>query len=429
MLQAMFDGVSGIEAHQTRMDAIGNNIANVDTTAYKSTQVSFDEQLSQIIQGSSAGDGVNAGGTNGIAVGLGVKVGSVDTNMEQGGLQSTSTPTDLAIQGNGYFMLGNGSAGAVDYTRDGSFQVDNNGNLVSAATGQYVLGWQADTGTGTVDTSKQITGASHLSIPVGSLTSVYPTSTATLGGNLSADTSVTAAAAPATDYNRSVKVYDSLGEAHVVNMSFYKSATNQWTWTASKDSTDTSTATISGSGTVTFDTSGAETASTGGVTLNAGLNPATNGATAPQTITPDFSKSTQVSGQSSVAPVSQNGFGPGTLSSFSIDQTGAITGIFNNGQTRVLGQIALANFSNPQGLQSTGTNNFEASNNSGLPQVGTATVSGLGQISAGYLEQSNVDLSNEFTNMIITQRGYEANTKIISTVDQMLQDIINTKQG
>jgi flagellar hook protein FlgE len=438
MLQAMFNGVSAIEAQQQQMDVIGNNIANVNTTAFKAGRVTFQDQLSQTIQGASLGNGTTVGGTNAQQIGLGVRVGSIDTSMEQGGLAATARPTDLAIQGNGFFMLGEGSNGQVQYTRDGSFTVDNNGNLVNASSGQYVLGWQSDTATGVPDTTKQIDGTSHLSIPVGSLTSVFPTSAAVFGGNLSADALSTDAA-----YTRSVNVYDSLGKAQTVTMGFTRDATlpsgaptgaaSSWTWTATGSAISGTSGTApdtKNTGTIYFDTSGKEIQNADGTSASTGQIELTNtdASTTPQDITPDFSSVTQVSGTSTTAPVSQNGFGPGTLSSFSIDETGSITGIFNNGQTRVLGQIAMANFANPEGLQSAGGNNFDASINSGLPQVGTAEASGLGKISTGYLEQSNVDLSTEFTNMIVSQRGFQANTKIVSTVDQMLNDVITMKQ-
>ena len=428
MLQAMFNGVAAIQAHQEKMDVIGNNIANVNTTAYKAGRVTFEDQLSETLAGASKGDGKNVGGTNPQQVGLGVQVASISTLMQQGGLQSTSRPTDLAIQGNGFFMLGLGND--VQYTRDGSFSVDNNGNLVNSSTGQYVLGWQADPATGTADTTKQIDANSHLSIPVGSLTSVYPTSSAVFGGNLSAE-----AASTDPPYSRTVVVYDSLGEKHNATLTFDRQApatsgptagqpTNKWDWSYQFDGQP---ATPTPGGTVAFDTSGKfdkANSTVGSMTVNP-----SDGSHTPQTITPDFTGITQVSGQSSAAPISQNGFGPGTLSNFTIDETGTITGDFNNGQTRTLGQIAMSNFANPEGLARAGSNNFSSTINSGLPQVGTAEQSGLGKVSTGYLEQSNVDLSKEFTDMIITQRGFQANTKIITTVDQLLNDVINLKQG
>ena len=409
MLQAMYSGISAIEAHQERMDVIGNNIANVNTTAYKAGRVTFQDQLSQTLQGASTPNG-NIGGTNPQQVGLGVRVGSIDTLMAQGGLQSTTRPTDMAIQGNGYFMLGDSTG--VSYTRDGSFTLDSNGNLVNAASGSYVLGWKADPN-GKIDTTQQISPASHVSIPVGGLTAVQSTSAVAFGGNLSAE-STTATGV----YSRSVKVYDSLGEPQTITLSFTRdAAANTWDWSASGD------AGASGGGKITFDSTGKQTGATGTISLTP-----TDGATANQAIAPDFSAVTQISGSSSASPTTQNGFGPGTLQSFSVDQTGAVTGIFNNGLTRILGQVALADFPNPAGLERGGGNSFRTTINSGLPSVGTALSSSLGKISTGYLEQSNVDLSNEFTNMIVTQRGFQANTKIVTTVDDMLNDVIQMKR-
>ena len=411
MLQAMYSGISAIEANQQSMDVIGNNIANVNTTAYKAGRVTFEDQLSQTIQGAGAPT-ASVGGTNPMQIGLGVRVASIDTLMQQGGLQSTTKPTDMAIQGNGYFMLGDSTG--VSYTRDGSFSIDSSGNLVNASNGSYVLGWKADAN-GSVDSTAQITPTSHLSVPVGGLTAVQSTTTATFGGNLSADSTTTSA-----PYTRSLKVYDTLGESQNVTFSFTRDATtpNTWDWSASGD------AAASGSGTITFDTSGKQIAATGGLTLTP-----TDGAAVGQVIAPDFTGVTQISGSSSAAPTSQNGFAPGTLQSFSVNQTGAVTGVFNNGLTRVLGQVALSDFPNPGGLARSGNNEFKPTINSGQATVGAALTSSLGQISTGYLEQSNVDLSNEFTNMIVTQRSFQANTKIVSTVDEMLNTVIQMKQG
>jgi len=409
MLQAMYSGISAIEANQESMDVIGNNIANVNTTAYKAGRVTFQDQLSQTIQGAAIPSG-NSGGTNPQQVGLGVRIGSVDTLMQQGGLLATSKPTDMAIQGNGYFMTGNASG--VSYTRDGSFNLDSQGNLVNSSDGSYVLGWTANP-LGVINSTTQITGASHLQIPVGGATAVQKTSTATFGGNLSADSTV---ATPA--YARSLKVYDSLGEAQNVTFSFTRAtAANTWNWSASGD------ASASGSGTITFDSTGAETASTGTISLA----PA-DGAVNVQSISPDFSALTQISGASTALPTAQDGFAPGTLQSFSVDQTGTITGIFNNGLTRTMGQLALADFPNPSGLQRDGGSAFKPTNNSGLPEIAPALSGSLGAVSTGYLEQSNVDLSTEFTNLIVTQRAFQANTKIVTTVDQMLNDVVNMKQ-
>ncbi len=427
MLQAMFNGVSAIEANQENMDVIGNNIANVSTTAYKAGSVTFADQLSQTMQGASAGNGATIGGTNPIQVGLGVKVAAVDTIMSQGGLQSTSKPTDMAIQGNGYFMVGSGSG--VGYTRDGSFALDNGGNLVDAS-GKYVLGWTANPD-GTIPTTQQVTQNSKINVPVGSLQATAKTTSVVYSGNLDANA---VSNPPATPYSRTVTVYDSLGNAQPVSLAFSPTtlptsgapagAASAWTWTASGAPGVISTPTgATNQGTIYFDSSGKELSSTGAISLTP-----TDSAASPQPIGLDFSSVGQIAGTSSASATSQDGYAPGTLQSFSVDQTGTISGIFTNGQTRTLGQIALTNFANPAGLQRDGSNDFTATVNSGLPQVGAATTGSFGQISTGYLEQSNVDLSNEFTNMIITQNAYSANTKVVSTVNQMLTTLINMKQ-
>jgi flagellar hook protein FlgE len=423
MLQAMYNGVSAIQANQEDMDVIGNNISNVDTTAFKAGSVTFADQLSQTLQGGSA-PSATTGGTNGVQVGLGVKVAAIATDMQQGGLQSTSSPTDLAIQGNGFFMLGTSSG--TNYTRDGSFSVDSSGNLVNSS-GQYVLGWTASP-TGSVDTSQQITTASHLNIPVGSLQATALTTNVVYGGNLDADSLSTD-----TPYTRAVTVYDSVGNAQSVNLAFTPEASlpagapanaaSAWTWNASGTAISGTPAGTTNTGTIYFNSSGAELSADGSVQLTT-----TDNSASPQNITLDFSQLSQTAASSSASAASQNGYAPGTLQSFSIDQTGTISGIFTNGQTRTLGQIAMTNFANPAGLTSVGGNEFQSTVNSGLPQVGAATSGSFGQISAGYLEQSNVDLSTEFANMIITQNAYQANTKVVSTVNQMLTTLIDMKQ-
>jgi flagellar hook protein FlgE len=431
MLQAMFNGVSAIQATQQDMDVIGNNIANVETTGFKGSSVNFADQLSQTLAGGSAGNG-NVGGTNPIQVGLGTKVGSINMDIQQGTLTATSSPTDMAIQGNGYFMVADPS-GSMDFTRDGHFAIDSNGNLVDANTGQFALGWSASN-TGVINNSQTISTANHLQVPIGTLTSAAATANVSWSGNLSADD-----AANAT-YTRSVKVFDSLGESHNLTLTFTRGSTgganpqptNTWTWQVTGDTNSsgnavadfTAPAGVVNQGTITFGGNGNVTAATGSIQLTP-----INGATTPQNIAPNFTVMTQLSGPSNAGPQAQDGFATGTLQSFNIDANGVITGIFSNGQSRALGQVALANFPNPAGLQSLGNNEYVTSPNSGAPVVGAANTQGLGGISVGYLESSNVDLGTELTKMIVTQRSFEANTKIVSTVDQMLADLNNMKQG
>jgi flagellar hook protein FlgE len=435
VLQAMYNGVSAISATQTDMNVIGNNISNVDTTAYKSSEVTFSSQLSQSIQGAQAP--TNGGGTTDpVQVGLGTKIGSITVQEAQGGLQSTGSPTDMAIQGNGYFMTA-GASGGINYQRDGHFAVDSRGQLVDASTGDEVLGYSASA-TGVVNNTATITPASTISVPIGSLTRAQATTSVTYAGNLNSGTT------PGTAYTRSVNVYDSQGNQQTITLSLTPSATaaNTWNWTTTSagttmsqnDTLTTPTAGAAGSGmtpatpaenqgTITFDSNGAETASTGNLQFTS------TAATSPQNIALNFGGTTQLAQSSSLAPSSQDGYATGTLQSFTVDQTGTITGVFSNGQALALGQVALANFSNPAGLSSIGNNQYTVTSDSGVPQVNVANQNGLGSISAGYLEQSNVNLATELTNMIVTERSFQANTKVVSTVDTMLNDLIQMKQG
>ena len=425
MLQAMYNGVSAIQATQEDMDILGNNIANVDTTAYKGSDATFADELSQLIQGGSAGNG-STGGTNPIQTGTGVRISSISTVVSQGSLLSTSSPTDMAIQGNGYFVLASASSG-MTYTRDGHFALDNSGRLVDASTGAYVLGWTAS-GTGKLNSTAQITAASSIQIPIGNQAAVQATQNISLGGNLSADD------AAGDTYTTNETVYDSLGQAHTVDVTFTRekeaktgNGSNVWSWTATPSpATDKSLAPPAGTtnmGTVTFNGNGQLSASTGGLLLNP-----TGGATAGQQIALNFGSMSQVSGASTVSPTSQDGFPPGSLQSFNVDQNGVITGVYSNGLIRPLGQIAIAGFTNPQGLNAAGDNQYTPSPNSGSANIGPANTLGLGSIATGYLEQSNVDLGTQLSNMVVVQNAFEANTKIVTAVDQMLSTLIQMKQ-
>jgi flagellar hook protein FlgE len=723
----MFSGVSGLEAHQTALDVIGNNIANVNTIGFKAGSANFQDQLSQTLR-ASASPSTGAGGQNPSQVGLGVELGGINTDQTQGNLQSTGSPTDMAIQGNGFFMVSGDSS--IFYTRDGSFSLDSDGVVVNPSSGLKLLGYQADTN-GKIDTSEQISSSSVITIPVGTLTSVKQTSEATLEGNLDSSsalqstkvtfsgdldvstptgqmnttvydadgnahslqialtnpvhnpapgagvptgatqrwdvnlildgstmatqhiyavpngsggnsyvfsdnaspgnslgsslvlnvagsngasnfpltvdfsslnaksavttssdgqtgvdpiqstqvslagslnldgsvpivntqtiysangtaytmrttlsnpvydpaaaanvptgatqqwdmkvevdtvppsgyktvydssvagnqeskvyyvpdsgfitadennpanslsntiqlvagalppgsanqglqtvtnfpltidlsgltTSKTATSADGQtgsppEWGTSVTVYDSLGISHQVNFQFTRTlvgsgapatAAARWEWTATENGNVIATSKSTGDSPLFFDNAGNLLN-----TNNQKVTVTPNGGASPFTVSMDVSTLTQLAGTSNVSITSQDGFPVGTLQTFSVADTGIITGVFSNGQTRTLGQIALANFSNPSGLEKDGQSLFSASSNSGLAQVGLPTTNGRGSISTGYLEMSNVDLSTEFTNLIVMQRGFEANSKIVSVVDQLLQDVINMKQA
>ncbi len=419
MVQAMYSAVSGVQAHQTRLDAIGNNIANVNTVGYKAAQVTFQEQMSNTLRGASMSQSSGSGGVNPMQVGLGVKLGAITTMQAQGALQQTGKPSDLSLQGDGFFLLGGGDV--TTYTRDGAFVLDAGGNLVSAATGQKLLGWPAQPD-GTVDTSVPVTANSSLRIPLGTMTAAKATGSIDFGGNLDAGATV------GDTYTRTAQVFDSLGNAHEVAFRFQRVAsaapgTSGWEFTTSVNGGAFSApGAASGSGTLAFDASGKLTGATGSVTVT----PA-NGA-APFTIKPDFGGVSQLAGEYTTNALEQDGFPLGALQSYAIGEDGTINGVFSNGMSRDLGRIAVARFANETGLEKIGANQFRPTANSGGALVTPPDVSGAGRVSAGYLEQSNVSLADEFSNMIITQRGFQANTRIVTAADEILQDLIQMKR-
>jgi flagellar hook protein FlgE len=418
----MYSGVSGLKANMTEMDAISNNIANINTTGYKSSSVNFEEMFTETLKAAGSPQAGGTGGTDPEQVGLGVSVASVSVDQTSGSEEQTGVSTDVDIQGSGYLMETDGSSKF--YTRDGTLKCDSDGNLVSASSGMKVLGWMADPTTGAIDNTAVVSSASTISLPLGQLAVAKQTSNVTYGGNL--DSTTTAGAATTA----SVQVYDSLGNAHSVDLTLTKSATSgEWNWSASSpDGTVTIGDGSSSTGTLDFDGNGKVTGGTGTGTISLALTSA-DGATSPLTCTLDMSSITQLSGTTSVTASSQDGTAIGTLQSFTIGTDGVISGTFSNGMIQPLAQIAMSTFSNPSGLTNTGSNTYQQSSNSGLPQIGTCATGGRGTLLSGYLEGSNVDLPTEFANMIVAQRGFQANSKIITTSDQILQDLVNLKQS
>ena len=424
MWQAMLSGVASLKAHQTKMNVIGNNIANINTTGYKGSRVHFQDLMAQTFRAASRPSNV-LGGVNPIQVGLGVKVGAIDVHTLQGALEMTGRSTDLAIQGNGYFMLTNGRD--VHYSRDGAFGLDSSGFLVHRGTGWKVLGWMADAG-GRIDTNQPINASSVLQFPVGSQAAVRQTSVVQYTGNLNAN-------APSTQtYAATVRVYDALGGAHDVTITFTNrqtpplgtpptGAVSSWEWSATVGSTPVGDFTTGSNTRLYFNGQGELV---GATTQQITITP-TNGAP-PFTVNLDLSQITSLAAESIVQPVYQDGFPPGTLQEFTIGIDGTIQGVFSNGLSRPMGRIALSLFANPAGLFRLGNNMWRVTDNSGLPQIGAPTTGGLGEINAGYLEQSNVDLGGEFADMIVTQRGFQANTRIVSVVDELLADVVNMKR-
>jgi len=424
MLRSMYSAVSGLKANQAEMDVIGNNIANVNTVGFKASRMTFKEIFNQTIKGASAPQN-NGGGTNPQQIGLGVAIASIDTLFSNGGSQRTDNPTDLSIDGNGFFIVNNGGANL--YTRAGNFSFDSNGDLVTP-DGYKVMGWISQDGK-TVNTD---TGnLSPISIKNWSSTSPASTKTIQLGGNLDAGTSV----GSSVSYN--VTIYDSQGGSHVATIQFTKQD-NAGNWNATITNFDgTNFSTPVTIGTITFNSSGviqqpAPPASPVGIfTVSVSSLPITNtNATLGDgtNITVDLSKLTMYSNPTDIRELSKDGNSAGSIESINIDQYGVVSGIYSNGRTQVIGQIALADFQNTQGLEKVGNTMFINTVNSGDPMIGAANTGTRGTINPGTLEMSNVDLAKEFANMITTQRGFEANAKVITTSDEILQDLVNLKR-
>lgn len=415
MMRSMFSAVSGLRNHQVRMDVIGNNIANVNTVGFKSSRVTFQDMVYELTKAASA-PSEGLGGSNPQQAGLGMMVRSIDTLMTQGSLESTGKSTDLAIQGEGFFVLDTGQGNV--FSRVGAFDINLRKDLVDPATGYYVMGWVAGNNTakqGEIDTSMKPT---HVNIPVGQLMLAKDTKNVTFTGNLDADV------APLYTANATTMVYDSLGTTTYLNFEFEKTANlNEWRYTITRP----------GGG-------GFTSGDTGLLQYNpdGSLNPAPvqaplifdpgNGAAVINTAL-DFSRSIQfASDRSDITAQYQDGFPMGVLENFFIGVDGVITGTFTNGMNKELARVALGVFGNPGGLLKAGANAFKQSNNSGELQYGAPATGANGTLVSGALEMSNVDLSREFTNMIITQRGFQANSRIISTSDEMLQELVNLKR-
>jgi flagellar hook protein FlgE len=421
MLRSMFAAVSGLRSHQAFMDVVGNNIANVNTTGYKTSNVLFEDLLSQQLNGAGA-PGVASGGTNPAQVGLGVRLTGISVNFAQGATQLTGRSTDFAIQGDGFFAVDAG--GQTAYTRNGSFSLDGNGNLVTA-DGAFVKGWQADQN-GNVSVNAT-TG--HLKIPVGQIINPITTSAMKIGGNLPAD------AATGTVVNAGINVFNSLGSSIPLRAEFTKIANAAGAVNWQVRVFDSGNNLISGPAAVTFDLNGVLTSAAPTVT-QAQLNTiaGTSGTWKAGGMLLDFGSSTDpdrlsgAGGLNTAAALSQDGSAVGSVIGFSVSEQGLISGTFSNGRSQAIGQIALATFANPNGLIKNGGSLYSETVNSGNAQIGVAGQGGRGTMSGGTLEMSNVDLAAEFTNLIVAERGFQANSRVITTSDQILQDLVNLKQ-
>ena len=447
-MASLYSGLSGLKAQQEKLDVISNNIANLSTTAYKAQSVTFSDLLSQTLSGATAASSTK-GGTNAIQVGLGVSVAATTINMSIGSTQTTGNATDLSISGDGFFIVQGGTTGEYQFTRDGNFSVDASGNLT--VNGYLVCGWQDyavdDDGNYVFDTQKSVEAINLLSDSYnGNKKIIAPqaTTAAALTGNLtpSADATGTAlddiGTVPDTaSATTTMEVYDAQGNKYDVQVKLYKCYTDSTTNTTSYywevDSSDTSSLAVSGaSGYVEFDSNGKiiTTDTTNyNVTPTITLTPQGSYAGAAAfTVDLDLSNLSYytASSNSGISVKSIDGYAAGELQEFSIGADGVIYGVYSNGESQPLGMIALAAFNNSSGLQKIGDNLYAATANSGAFTGGIAAgTGGTGSLSSGTLEMSNVDLSEQLSEMMVAQRAYQANSKVITTTDNMMEVVIN----
>jgi flagellar hook protein FlgE len=415
MIRALYASVTGLRAHEVMMDVTSNNIANVNTAGFKSSRASFQETLAQTIRGGGLPTGAQ-GGVNPLQIGLGTRIGGVVSSFTQGALQLTGRQTDLAIQGDGFFVLDRN--GQQLLTRNGAFSWDATGSLV-ATTGARVLGWTADEN-GNIPTGGP-TGP--ITIPTGPLAPVA-TQNVTLAGNVKQGIAVGETAITTTT------AYDSLGSAHELTITLTKQAT-AGDWTAQityKDDTGTIIdLTPPTPPTINFDNTGTLT-SPASFTLNGVVF----GDAAAQNITfhmgdPTHSL-TQYDRSTTMEVPTHDGNSGAELVSVTFGADGSVNALYANGQTRVQGIVTMANVVNKEGLLRMGDDMFATSLTSGEPTFGWAGTGTLGTLAPGSLEGSNVDLANEFTNLVLAQRGFQANSRVISTSDEMLADLVNIKR-
>ena len=406
--------LSGLNASSTSLQAISNNLANMNTDGYKAQSTVFSDVFYQNL-GSS-------GNANPIQVGFGTRVEAMSTNLTNGPVSSTGISSNMALNGSGYFVTSN-RAGALSYTRAGDFTTNVIGQLATA-DGDLVMGYPAVGGVVTTNASLQ-----PINVGTGTTTPATPTSSFSFTTNLNASTVIGATYSPTP-----INVFDSLGQAHLLSVTYTKTGTNSWSYNVTVPSSDlasgTGTATSVGSGTLTFGTSGALLSPSSPISFPIG--PFADGAAA---MNPSWQLSnsssgsllTQTASVSSTTAQTQDGYAAGTLSSFSVLQDGTVQATFTNGQERAIGQIAIASFANPEGLALGGTNRYAPTASSGQPVIGSAGTGGLGMIVGSSVEQSNVDVATELSDLIVAQRSYEANAKAITAFDQVEQDTIQMK--
>jgi flagellar hook protein FlgE len=410
MFAAFSTALSALDANGVAVAVVGNNLANMNTTGYKESVAYFQDLVSESLNGGQT------------QVGFGVASPLTLMQFTQGAISASSGPLDAAIQGNGFFVVNDN--GATEFTRAGSFQVDLSGNLLTPS-GQQVQGWMATDGV--VNTGGPI---GNITVPVGALQPPQATTSMTVSANF--DSSATTGAA--SDWSAPITVYDSLGNAHVLTLNFQQTAPNTWSYAATIPGADVTAGTTgtpypipNGNGSLTFNSNGQLTSPAAGAPITFAIPGLADGASnvsinwSPWNVAGTASTLTQFDQSSATSATTQNGLAAAQLTSVAMGNSGQLLASYSNGQQTVVGQVAMANIQNPQSLTSVGNNNYQVSAITAAPDVGAPGTGGRGTIVGGALESSNVDMATELTNLIVLQSAYQANSKVVTTVDTMAQ--------
>ena len=398
--------LTGLQADSVALSTIGNNLANLNTTAFKHQTANFADMFYQNIG--------NSGSNAPLQVGIGTRVSSISSDFSQGNLATTGTATDMALNGSGFFVVN--QAGTNQLTRTGNFQLSALGDLITSE-GYGVQGYPANNGSIDLNAPLQT-----LNVPTGKTQLAHPTS------QFSFTTGLNSGATVGTSFTSSTAMYDSLGQEHNMNVIFTKTGSNQWSYTVALPAGE-ATGASGNTGTLTFNADGSLASPTADVTgiHFTGLTDHASDITLDWKLydTSGNGLITQGASASATNATYQDGYASGTYKSFAVDANGTLTATFTNGGTEVLGQMAVATVANPEALTRDGSNLYSIGPASGAMDIGVANTGGRGSIAGSALEQSNVDISTEFANLIVAQRAFQANAKTVTAFDTVTQDTIN----
>ena len=430
ILSSLHTGISGLQAQGAALGIIGDNIANSGTTGFKAGRGEFQDVIASNLRGILGGN----------QIGRGVRLGASTSVFTQGNLTPTERDSDMAIRGDGFFVVKDPTAGGlVSYTRDGSFRFDDKGRLTTADA-NLVQGYRINPDTGKAAAEVSDVQFSSNTIPARGSTNVRIDTNLDSRKPINPSSYDIATADKTSDFSTSLRIYDTTGTSQTLTMHFYKTAEQDWTWYASADGAvlqggEEGKPQMVASGKLGYTSDGR--LNTDEVTSSA---ISFRGAQADQKVDFNFGDailtrkgtglqgSTHYGSKSQVFRQLQDGYASGTLTNYSVDESGQVSGSYSNGITRPLAQIALARFENNEGLYKVGLNRFKEAYYSGQPLIGAAGEAGRGSIVSKTLENSNVDLATEFVHMIQTQRNFQANAKTITTSDELLQEIIQLKR-